>query len=85
MNICTAIVPEEALVDFDRALLRVKMNSPSLMASRIITIVPGVPRTLYEVSLTADEAVFMALATGGSYTFYDEESRRQKKLEFIPF
>lgn len=77
-----AIIPNQFLDLFDIVLNRISNESNVKPGNRLSTIIQLNGRTVYEVSLTDEEASVIALSCAGTYVHYSEKIMTESKIEY---
>ena len=78
-----AIIPYEFVFQFATVLDRISLQSNVRQGSRIETIIPMPTKTTYQVSLTDEEAIMIALSCPGIYEYCTEGKISESMAEYI--
>ena len=68
---------------FDTVLDCIKLHSGMYEKSRLMSIIPMDTKTVYEVSLTEEEAVVLTLSCPGEYSNHTEATMNQHSEEYV--
>lgn len=82
-KIYLALILNEDCDQFDIVLDRLSHQSGLKPGARLATVVPMRTKTLYEVSLTVEEACALALSCPGEYKFYEEDKKRLFMVAYL--
>lgn len=68
---------------FDRVLHRLSHQSKIKAGSRLSSIIPMIEKTIYEVSLSEEEVVILALSCPGGYEYFSDAGVKKAIDEYL--